>query len=219
MASSRFHNFIFGENNTNHTNPYFSNQSYNSLNTTSPQQCILVEKHYIPLELYQTLYPSQNNNNSNYVQPPIYANSNHFSYFTDPIINTNQPQQQQQPQPQQQHQPQPFSNIIDLLFTIPLNTATNDENTINNITIDILSKNSVVSIYDVDVDADTDDSSSSTNSTCSVCLDIIRNGTIIRKLTSCNHIFHLECIDKWVATNYKCPLCRTNINPDSTTMV
>lgn len=209
MAASRLHNFIFGENNGNHTNPYFNNQSYNSLNTTSPQQCILVEKHYIPLELYQTTYPSQHNNT---IQQPIYANSNHFSYFTDPIINTNQTQQPpRHHQPQNPQQPQqPFSNIIDLLFTIPLNTnTTNDENQDNIITIDILSKNSIVSIYDEDAN----------DSTCSVCLDIIRNSTIVRKLTSCNHIFHLECIDRWVATNHKCPLCRTNINPDATTHV
>ena len=44
------------------------------------------------------------------------------------------------------------------------------------------------------------------NNLCVICQDKINYNSIIREL-SCNHIFHLNCIDKWLETNKKCPLC------------
>jgi len=42
---------------------------------------------------------------------------------------------------------------------------------------------------------------------CSVCYTNIKFGDIVRKL-KCNHIFHQECVDKWLEEKLSCPLCR-----------
>ena len=34
---------------------------------------------------------------------------------------------------------------------------------------------------------------------------------IVRYLKDCEHIFHLTCIDIWMETNVKCPVCRKDI--------
>jgi hypothetical protein len=211
MASAGFYNF-FG---SNSTNPYFS-QTYNSLH--DQYNNILVEKHYIPQHIYQSLYLNQSHHNN--LQHPIYSNSssNVFSYFNDPQFAPNNPPvtpatstpatathtasttttTSRIQNPLRDPSPQ-FSNIIDLLFTIPLTPRTPTNDTL--ITVDILSKNTTIFIYN-----------SESVDTCAVCLDTIRNNTIVRKLNACNHLFHINCIDRWVANNNKCPLCRSDIN-------
>ena len=34
---------------------------------------------------------------------------------------------------------------------------------------------------------------------CTVCMDNFSNGVVIRKLPICKHIFHDDCIMKWLA--------------------
>ena len=47
---------------------------------------------------------------------------------------------------------------------------------------------------------------------CSICLDDFKNEEIINKL-KCNHIFHRDCLGKWLNDNNdSCPLCRAIIN-------
>ena len=46
---------------------------------------------------------------------------------------------------------------------------------------------------------------------CSICLDEFDKDSKIRKI-DCTHLFHSECIDKWLLeNNYKCPICRKSI--------
>ncbi|KAF1770245.1 hypothetical protein GCK72_002063 [Caenorhabditis remanei] len=47
--------------------------------------------------------------------------------------------------------------------------------------------------------------------TCTVCLSNFEDGESIRKLP-CNHVFHPECIYKWLDINKKCPMCREDID-------
>ena len=42
---------------------------------------------------------------------------------------------------------------------------------------------------------------------CTICLLNYNEET--KKATECHHIFHQECIDRWLQTNNSCPLCRT----------
>jgi hypothetical protein len=42
---------------------------------------------------------------------------------------------------------------------------------------------------------------------CPICINHFILNSIYRKLI-CNHIFHIECIDKWFINNNKCPMCR-----------
>jgi Ring finger domain len=48
-------------------------------------------------------------------------------------------------------------------------------------------------------------------SECTICLLDYKEET--KTETECNHFFHQECLDRWLQTNYTCPLCRTELKP------
>jgi hypothetical protein len=50
-------------------------------------------------------------------------------------------------------------------------------------------------------------------SECSICYIEYTKSDNIRKLNVCCHIYHKECIDKWIQLYNKknCPLCRANL--------
>lgn len=49
---------------------------------------------------------------------------------------------------------------------------------------------------------------------CCVCLNRIEGREIIRETSNCGHIFHSQCLDRWVDQNQlTCPLCRTMLFP------
>ena len=50
-------------------------------------------------------------------------------------------------------------------------------------------------------------------SECTICLLPCTEET--KTETECNHIFHQECLDKWLQSNYTCPLCRTELKKDT----
>ena len=41
---------------------------------------------------------------------------------------------------------------------------------------------------------------------CGICMDSFNDGEKINKI-SCQHIFHIDCLNQWISTNKKCPLC------------
>ncbi|KAK7367886.1 hypothetical protein VNO80_09906 [Phaseolus coccineus] len=43
---------------------------------------------------------------------------------------------------------------------------------------------------------------------CAVCLCEFLEQDKLRLLPTCNHAFHIECIDTWLLSNSTCPLCR-----------
>lgn len=43
---------------------------------------------------------------------------------------------------------------------------------------------------------------------CAVCLGEYAPGEVIKKLPSCGHLFHAECIVVWLAAKVTCPICR-----------
>uniref|UniRef100_A0A0E0LCB2 RING-type E3 ubiquitin transferase n=1 Tax=Oryza punctata TaxID=4537 RepID=A0A0E0LCB2_ORYPU len=48
---------------------------------------------------------------------------------------------------------------------------------------------------------------------CSVCLGAVQAGEVVRRLPACKHLYHVECIDMWLASHATCPLCRTEVEP------
>ncbi|XP_074546455.1 E3 ubiquitin-protein ligase ARK2C isoform X2 [Halichoeres trimaculatus] len=53
---------------------------------------------------------------------------------------------------------------------------------------------------------------------CTICLSMLEDGEDVRRLP-CMHLFHQGCVDQWLATSRKCPICRvdieTQLNPNS----
>ncbi|KAG2725329.1 hypothetical protein I3843_01G060300 [Carya illinoinensis] len=50
---------------------------------------------------------------------------------------------------------------------------------------------------------------------CAVCLYEFEGGEEIRRLRNCRHIFHRNCLDRWMEHDQKtCPLCRTQFVPE-----
>lgn len=48
---------------------------------------------------------------------------------------------------------------------------------------------------------------------CSVCLGTVQVGDMVRMLPLCKHLYHVECIDLWLASHDTCPLCRAEVEP------
>lgn len=50
---------------------------------------------------------------------------------------------------------------------------------------------------------------------CTVCLSRLEGGHEIRELWNCSHVFHVECLDRWVDQRHMtCPLCRSSLLPE-----
>lgn len=51
--------------------------------------------------------------------------------------------------------------------------------------------------------------------TCTICLCEYEEDEEISIIKTCKHLFHTNCIKKWlVECNHKCPVCRNSANPD-----
>lgn len=44
------------------------------------------------------------------------------------------------------------------------------------------------------------------NNICVICQYPVSK-EIVRKLTTCSHLFHIKCIDTWLTTSKVCPIC------------
>lgn len=50
---------------------------------------------------------------------------------------------------------------------------------------------------------------------CAVCLNEFEVDEMLRLLPKCNHVFHPDCIDAWLFGHTTCPVCRSDLVPDS----
>nr|KJB62786.1 hypothetical protein B456_009G438200 [Gossypium raimondii] len=48
-------------------------------------------------------------------------------------------------------------------------------------------------------------------SSCSICLQGLKDGEMARNLPRCEHMFHLNCIDEWLSRVGTCPMCRDHV--------
>lgn len=48
---------------------------------------------------------------------------------------------------------------------------------------------------------------------CAVCLNEFEDHETLRLIPKCDHVFHPDCIDAWLASHTTCPVCRSNLVP------
>ncbi|CAO2834297.1 unnamed protein product [Amaranthus hypochondriacus] len=46
---------------------------------------------------------------------------------------------------------------------------------------------------------------------CIICLNEFLDHELLRLLPKCGHIFHIDCVDLWLASHVTCPMCRVNL--------
>lgn len=49
---------------------------------------------------------------------------------------------------------------------------------------------------------------------CAICLNEFEEDETLKLVPKCDHVFHPECIDTWLAGHTTCPVCRTNLVPE-----
>ncbi|KAI3945440.1 hypothetical protein MKW92_037173 [Papaver armeniacum] len=50
------------------------------------------------------------------------------------------------------------------------------------------------------------------DSECPICWDCLKRTDKIRELSRCSHVFHKECLDKWIdQQRFSCPYCRAHL--------
>ncbi|KAF8766296.1 hypothetical protein HU200_007812 [Digitaria exilis] len=48
---------------------------------------------------------------------------------------------------------------------------------------------------------------------CAICLGAVAEGEVVRALPACGHVFHVPCVDTWLASSSSCPVCRAEVEP------
>jgi hypothetical protein len=69
------------------------------------------------------------------------------------------------------------------------------------IKINILKDSSEIGVIEKNLD---------NNLYCPICLKKLPINKNIKRLESCNHKFHIKCINTWLSKNNNCPTCRLN---------
>ncbi|KAL8036073.1 hypothetical protein ABFX02_12G136100 [Erythranthe guttata] len=54
------------------------------------------------------------------------------------------------------------------------------------------------------------------SSSCAVCLNSLREKSQVWELRNCSHVFHKHCLEKWIAYESTCPLCRASLHAETT---
>ncbi|KAK3007363.1 hypothetical protein RJ639_016039, partial [Escallonia herrerae] len=62
----------------------------------------------------------------------------------------------------------------------------------------------------VDIEAESNTQASEEELTCSICLEQVNRGEIVRSLP-CLHQFHANCIDPWLRQQGTCPVCKLTV--------
>ncbi|GJP70829.1 hypothetical protein CLOP_g1724 [Closterium sp. NIES-67] len=52
---------------------------------------------------------------------------------------------------------------------------------------------------------------SMTSAECSVCLVEFEDDVMLRRMHCCRHLFHQDCLEKWLEYRLSCPICRVQV--------
>jgi hypothetical protein len=78
--------------------------------------------------------------------------------------------------------------------------------------INVLRNTTVLETYtNTNTNNNDNDNSNTDDRVCSICQNTYIEGTIIRKISHCNHFYHHHCLDQWLENNTKCPECQYDI--------
>lgn len=100
--------------------------------------------------------------------------------------------------------PSQFIDLFRNFFTIPQQTSTG-------LPLTEICRMTTLEIYEAEPNRMMEEGKAN-EIQCSICHCDFENGQIIRRMNSCNHIFHHQCIDQWFTTHQSCPLCRANMS-------
>ncbi|KAJ4770055.1 RING/U-box superfamily protein [Rhynchospora pubera] len=50
---------------------------------------------------------------------------------------------------------------------------------------------------------------------CIICLTAFEDGEAVKQFPRCRHLYHPNCIDRWLSHNYTCPICRDGDKMDA----
>lgn len=50
------------------------------------------------------------------------------------------------------------------------------------------------------------------DNTCTICIDFLKNGEMLREIPICRHAFHAECLLSWLQVNEVCPNCKNEVS-------
>ncbi|XP_033105950.1 E3 ubiquitin-protein ligase arkadia-B-like isoform X2 [Anneissia japonica] len=59
-------------------------------------------------------------------------------------------------------------------------------------------------------EADKEENSEDQGEKCAICLSYYEEKEGVRRLP-CMHLFHIDCVDQWLMSNKRCPICRVDI--------
>lgn len=48
--------------------------------------------------------------------------------------------------------------------------------------------------------------------TCTICLEQLKNGSLLREIPLCKHCFHADCLLSWLQVNEICPNCKNEVS-------
>ena len=185
-------------NNINHEN--LQNQDVN--NNTSQNQTSNFNYNFVPQ--FNSLLNTRNQNYQNIDSvtdtSPIYDNTH---VWTDINIDTS-PQRTGAEQRFRDRIRQVLPELVEITLYSdgrPVNTDSMVDVVVPT-NLNILRQNTEVSTFA---------SLNASENSCCICQENFQDTDIVRKINSCGHVFHLNCLDTWLESHTSCPVCRHDI--------
>lgn len=155
----------------------------------------------IPTSMPRTTTPQTTSPQPQTVQPPI------FQPVVSRSVNIRDMLQRLRLQTGQTDTPTPIAVSFEVL------SSTEEQN--SGLSIQELNEHTTLGLYE-DIIGDNESEDQTDQSTqsvvnCSICHESLHSRSIIRQVDRCGHIFHHECIEKWLSENRKCPLCMQHV--------